>query len=106
MNDLSKTCLKCGLTFIGSHDCPDLLKSDYDKGLEAGKRSAPSYFPWELPPINLSKTCYKCGQTYIGSHACLDLYRSDWKRGYEAGKQSARREMGFSGTNEFHSTGE
>jgi hypothetical protein len=99
--NLSKTCPKCGETYFGTHFCPEMLKSDYDRGYDAGRESV-----YPKPILPLTKTCAICGQTYTGTHICPDLFKSDYDRGYDAGKKAARRELGHSGFGEFKHCGE
>lgn len=37
---LTKTCPTCGISYTGTHVCPQLFKSEYDRGYDAGRDAA------------------------------------------------------------------
>jgi predicted amidophosphoribosyltransferase len=87
-------CKDCGMeiSFIGRCiSCS--MKSDYDRGYEAGRRKAkiaddPLYY----------LRCSECGQTSGHSLACsknpID-FRSDYDKGFDAGYSKAKNKYGY-----------
>lgn len=91
---VEKYCSQCGMFYTGTHLCPALFKTDYDRGYDAGRNSVKK----EFKPIEIEKICPVCSERYTGIyHTC----KSDFDRGYDAGKKAARREIGLSSFDEL-----